>query len=265
MCIRDRVKVRSPKVPGRIRVLSGALLSHVERDEDDQDGEFVWEFSRALRAVFANSDHWAVLSKRAVLAFGSRYSLRLYEIVALRVGLDHKTSEMFDLEDLRSRLGVPVGKMKAWADLRRFVLEPAIAEVNQLSGLKVAYEVVKRRRAVTAITLSWAQKEGRERAATKRELDGSSVGRRARREQTVEQIVADTTAALRAPGQHVFPENGAIAFGRWAALVRDHVRGTTPDVNMVGAEFAKWCRAKNIPLDSANIEVTFVGFCKQYK
>ena len=258
------VRVASPKVNGRMRIISEALLARVERDEDDR-GELVWRFGETLRSVFANSDHWAVLSKRAVMAFESRYALRLYEIVALRSGLDHKTSETFLLEELRSRLGVPVGKLTTWSNLRVFALEPAIAEMNQLSGFTVSYEPIKRRRSVAAITLSWAPKRGHERAATKRELDGSSVGRRARRKQTVEQIVADTTAALRTPGQHVFPANGAIAFGRWATLVRDHVRGTTPDVNMVGAEFTKWCRAKNIPLDSANIEATFVGFCKQYK
>ena len=258
------VRVASPKVIGRMRIVSEALLSRVERDEDDR-GELVWRFGETLRTVFANSDHWAVLSKRAVLAFESRYALRLYEIIALRSGLDHKTSETFPLDELRSRLGVPVGKLTTWSNLRVFALEPAIVEVNQLSGFTVSYEPIKRRRSVAAVTLSWAPKGGRERAATKRELDSSSVGRRARRNQSVEHIVAETTAALKAPGRHVFPENGAIAFGRWAALVQDHVKGRTPDVNMVGAEFAKWCRAKNLPLDSPNIEATFIGFCRQYK
>ena len=160
---------------------------------------------------------------------------------------------------------MPVGKLTTWSNLRVFALEPAIAEVNQLSGFTVSYEPVKRRRSVAAVTLSWAPKGGRERAATKRELDSSSVGRRARRNQSVEHIVAETTAALKAPGRHVFPENGAIAFGRWAEIVRNNVKGTIPDVNIAGAEFAKWCRAKNIPLDSPNIEATFIGFCRQYK
>lgn len=258
------VRVASPKVIGRMRIVSEALLSRVERDEDDR-GELVWRFGETLRTVFANSDHWAVLSKRAVLAFESRYALRLYEIIALRCGLEHKTSETFSVDELRSRLGVPTGKLTTWSNLRVFALDPAIAEVNQLSGFMVSYQAMKRGRAVAAVTLSWAPKGGRERAATKRELDGSSVGRRARRDQAVEQVIAETKAAFNAPSRQIFPENGAIAFGRWAALVRDHVKGTTPDVNMVGAEFAKWCRAKNIRLDSPNIEATFIGFCRQYK
>jgi len=258
------VRVASPKVIGRMRIVSEAMLSRVERDEDDR-GELVWRFGETLRTVFANSDHWAVLSKRAVLAFESRYALRLYEIVALRSGLDHKTNETFPLDELRNRLGIPTGKLARWQDVKAQALEPAIAEVNQLSGFTVSYEPVKRRRSVAGITLSWSKKDAPERAATKRELDGSSVGRRARRDNSVEQIVEETVAAVKPPGPHVFPENGAIRFTRWEAFVRDHVRGRTPDVNRVGADFGKWCRSKNIPFNSANIEATFIGFCKQYK
>ena len=48
------VRVASPKVIGRMRIVSEALLSRVERDEDDR-GELVWRFGETLRTVFANS------------------------------------------------------------------------------------------------------------------------------------------------------------------------------------------------------------------
>ena len=99
------VRVPSPKVKGRMRAISGPLLSHVERDEDDR-GDLVFEFSRTLRRVFADSPHWGVLSKRAVMAFESRYSLRLFEIIAVRVNHEHKTCETFALDELRARVGL---------------------------------------------------------------------------------------------------------------------------------------------------------------
>ena len=120
------VTAPSTKVKGRMRVISGPLLDYVARDEDDR-GDLEWSFSRVLRTVFANSEHWAVLSRRAVMAFESRYSLRLYELIALRAGLDHKTAETFTLDDLRARLGVPVGKLARWQDLKVKVLEVASA------------------------------------------------------------------------------------------------------------------------------------------
>lgn len=170
------------------RIESSGLLVYVARDVDD-GGTIEWEFGRVLRSVFASSDHWAILSKRAIMAFESRYSLRLYEMIALRNGLEHKTSEIFDIETLRDRLGVPAGKLERWQDLRRKGLETAIAEVSFLAGFRVSYEAIKKGRAVFAVKLSWSEKSSTERAATKRELDSSKVGRKARRAGTVETVV----------------------------------------------------------------------------
>ena len=141
--------------------ITGAMLDHVERDEDNT-GDVVFRFSETMRLVMRSSDHWAVISKRAVLAFESRYSLRLYEILALRKGLNHKTSEVFPIDDLRLRLGVPAERLLAWSDFRRFVLENSIAEIGQLTGLDVSYQPIKRGRSVAAIDTHVAR-EGRPR------------------------------------------------------------------------------------------------------
>lgn len=262
------VRIPSPKVAGRIRIVTGALLSHVERDDDDR-GDLVWEFSRALRTVFANSDHWAVLSKRAVMAFESRYSLRLYEIIGLRSGLDHKTSEIFPLEDLRSRLGVPPGKLARWQDVKSYALEPAIAEVNQLAGFTVDYETIKRGRAVSAVKLTWATKAGPERKAAKRELDASKVGRSARRAGTVETIAAPQPAIAK-PNTPDFPASGTISGDKfWDPLAREHARrlqgGFVPDLGGLAEAFRQWSEAKGLPLKGAGVVKRFVGFCKSYK
>ena len=139
------VTLPSPRIKGGLRTETGPLLSLVSRDHD-QPGILEWMFSPTMRLIFESTDHWAIISKRAVMAFESRYSLRLYEIVSLRVGLDHIASETFDLDDLRRRLGVPDGKMLKWFDVKRKALDPAIAEVNHLTGLHVACEAIKRGR-----------------------------------------------------------------------------------------------------------------------
>ena len=240
---------------------SGPLLSYVWRPDNDQ-GSIEWQFSPALRLIFANSDHWAILSKRAVMAFESRYSLRLYEIVALRSGLDHKISETFDLETLRDRLGVPVGKLDEWSFLRRFALEPAIEEVNHLAGFTVSYQPIKRGRAVVAIKLSWGKKTAPERKATKRELDNSKIGRKARRAGAVETVVEPPKSVASSPS---FPADGSIAYGKWAELVRKHAPHPTPDVDLVASSFRKWAAGKNLPLDAVVIEARFVTFCNKFR
>lgn len=254
------VRVPSPKIKGGFRIISGALLSHVERDEDDR-GDLVFEFSPTLRRVFANSPHWAVLSKRAVMAFESRYSLRLYEIIALRSGLDRKTAEIFPLEDLRARLGVPVGKLPLWADVRRAALEPAIAEVNQLAGFTVRYEPIKKGRAVSAVRLIWEEKSSPDRKATKRELDGSRVGRKARRDGSAEKI-ADGAAPADAL---TFPE-GPIRFdGAWRAIALASLPAPARDVEAVADDFRKWARRQGKPLRGPHLAEMFAGFCQKQK
>jgi len=240
----------------------GPLLSDVERDLDDGDGSEVrFQLSPVLRLVLARSNHWAALSRRAVMAFESRYALRLYEVIAIRSGLSSKSTETFTLEDLRSRLGVPPGKLVNWWHLRQKALEPAIAEVNQLSGFHVSYEPVKRGRSVTAIRLTWAVHGAQGRTAVARELEASRVGRKARRDGTAEAVVEDDDDL---PVILSFPATGSIRYGRWEQVARDHLPQPTPDLEHVAGRFRAWAEGK-FPMAHPDIEARFIGFCRGWK
>ena len=247
------VRVPSPKVKGRTRVITEALLARVERDEDDR-GDLVWRFGETLRRIFADSEHWAVLSKRAVMAFESRYALRLYEMIALRAPLEHKTAETFTLEELRGRLGVPVGKLARWVHLRQFAIDPAIAEVNQLAGFRVAYEVIKRGRSVASVRITWEPKSAPERRATKRELDGPKVGRKARRDGSAE-AVADVIA---------FPA-GTIRGTPFGAIAKANLPQPMRDLDLVAEDFRTWAARTDKPLRGEQVTRMFAGFCSRQK
>lgn len=176
---------------GRPYVKSGPILSDVEREPDDLDAaEIRFEFSPALRRVIADSTHWASISRRAVLSFESRYSLRLYLWLSLRANL-RKTAEDVDLDDLRALLGVPAKTVTRWQDLRRFVLDRAVGEINHLAGFRAAYQPVKRGRRVVGVRLAWGLKGGAELVETQKELDRPRVGRTARRGGVVETIAQE--------------------------------------------------------------------------
>ena len=240
----------------------GPMLADVERDLDDGDGSEVrFELSPVLRLVLARSNHWAALSRKAVMAFESRYALRLYEVVAIRSGLSSKSTETFDLDDLRSRLGVPPGKLTRWIHLRQFALDAAIAEVNQLSGFHVSYEPVKRGRSVTAVRLTWAVQGAHGRAAAARELEASRVGRKARRTGTAEVVIEDNADL---PVILSFPSAGSIRYGRWEKIARDHLPQPTPDLDHVAARFRAWADGK-FPMADPAIERRFIGFCEGWR
>ena len=250
------ITVPSPKIKGKPRKISGALLAHVERDEDDR-GDLVIEFSRTMRSVFADSPHWAVLSKRAVMACESRYSLRLFEIVALRANLDHVTWEKFELDDLRARLGVPEGKLTTWSNLRVSALDPAIAEVNQLAGFTVRYEPIKHGRTVVAIKLHWAKKPVQALKATKKELDSPKLGRKARRDGATE------TVAVAAPVIE-FPL-GSIKYTAFEAIARENLPAPRRDVDLVAGQFRQAAKRDGKPLRGDHVPKMFAAFCSKQK
>lgn len=203
------LKLKLTDAKGRRFTKSGPILSDVEReDEDEGQAEVRFQFSPTLRKAIANSSHWAVISKRAVLAFESRYSLRLYTVLSLRAGM-RKTAEDFTIDDLREILGVPAGKLATWKNLRLRALDPAIAEVNQLAGFHAGFVSIKQGRRIVGVTLTWGLKDHGARVEAIKELDRPKVGRRARRQGTTETLVGaeghqrETLAlALTAAGPH---------------------------------------------------------------
>lgn len=196
------ISIRVKRVNGRSYTKSGSILSDVEReDAEDQNGgiqsgaEIRFEFSKTLRRVISDSSHWANLSRRAVLAFESKFSLRLYMFLSLRAGL-RKTSDEFTIEDIREIFGLASGTFTRWQDLRRFVIEKALSEVNHLAGFTADYIPIKRGRKITGVRLVWGRKEGDELIESFKELDRHRAGRRARRDHNVE-VIAEENASLR--------------------------------------------------------------------
>jgi len=176
---------------GRAYTKSGPILSDVEREPDSlDDAEIRFEFSKTMRRVIADSNHWATVSRRAVLAFESRYSLRLYLYLSLRANL-RKTSEEIALDDLRDLLGVPHKALQRWQDVKRRALDPAIAEINHVAGFRAGYEPIKRGRRIVGVRLAWGLKGRAELVEAQKELDRPRVGRKARRDGLVETIAQE--------------------------------------------------------------------------
>ena len=191
----------------------------MEREPDDlDDAEVRFEFSPAMRRVIADSTHWAAVSRRAVMAFESRYSLRLYLWLSLRANL-RKTSEDISLDDLRDLLGLSGDTLSRWQDMRRFVLDRALAEINHVAGFRAAYQPVKQGRRVVGVRLAWGLKDRAELVEAQKELDRPRVGRKARRAGLVQNIAQE---------RHRIAESLASAPGL-DRTTPDHVSRSEPD------------------------------------
>ena len=162
---------------GGRRRRSGVVLADVDRPEDNE-GEIEWRFSKTFHYVIANSRHWAAISARAVLAMESKYAVWLYQLAALHFGRD-KISEDWDLAALRERLGASAPSLRRWQDFKRYVLEPACAEINQLTGIGVAWEPIKYGRKVMGVRLStWRKSAASASGSSPGGRHGAAPGRR---------------------------------------------------------------------------------------
>lgn len=255
-------------------IIAGLIdIAKVEFEGGEGPAIVRWKFGEGFREIVAKSDYWALIDRSASLAMTSRYALRLHQMISLRGNLDHKASEVFKLEDLRARLGVPTGKLVSWGSLSQKALKPAVEEVNQLSRFDVTMEPKKRGRSVVAVEFSWSEKVSL--ADTKAELNRHSAGRKARRVGHEETIVEAMEKANGGPdgsqptvsSLNDFPASGGISFNAWAAIAREHLPAgpSRPDVDLVAEQFRQWAYQKKIALSGTRVQKTFEGFCRSWR
>ncbi len=245
-----------------------------------------WKFSPTLQLILRQSAAFGILDRLAVMSMKSRYSLRLYEMVGARVRRN-QNQEVFSLDDFRAAMGIERHQYQRWPDFRRFVTEPAVAEVNQLSQIEVDLSPVKSGRRVTAVRMRWKRKTARGIEASHNELKRHSAGRSARRDGTVETMhpsanegdFGSAAAALtndvarrlsgtdpddQAERQRRWPSDG-IRHTDWEKMARDALPEPIPDLDMLEAAFERFCADRSIPLTSNKIEKIFRTFCQNWK
>jgi Initiator Replication protein len=186
---RTLLRMETVAPDGRPADLVAPVMAYrIEHREDDDRSLIWWEFSDLARKVMQGSDYFAALNRGTILAFESRYATTLYERGCLLVNRrDPRWRGTVD--DLREVMGIATAKYRDWADIRRKVVEPACAEVNQLAHFVAAYRVdAGPRGKVGAIEFTFRKKDLPAIEAAQREMEASRIGRKARRKGTVVKI-----------------------------------------------------------------------------
>ena len=134
-----------------------------------------------LRPILAGSSRWGRIKAEVVCAMTSKYAITLYEMVQLRGNMD-RSIEKFPIQRMRDLLGVPSDAYERGNDFMRFVINPAVLEVNGLSeyGIRMEPERAHSRAPITALSLVWWKKSGDEYRAVQHERQRSKIGRKAR-------------------------------------------------------------------------------------
>jgi hypothetical protein len=245
--------------PEKKRIIIGGLLDVAMvdyRHEVSGDVLVTWSFGGMFIDMARESNHWAILDRQAVFHLGSKYSVLLFQHISSLTNLKHISSKRFNVPELRAVFGIPDGKVKRFADLKKDVLNPAIVEINSdLTRLTLTATYHKIGRTVAEVEIAWEVKENLTKV--KAEIDRPKVGRKARQDGTAE------TPAL------AFPPSGSVKDTQpWGMIAREHapkLEGRhTPDLRQLADAFRKWCVEKSIPLDMGSIEKAFTTWCKSY-
>jgi plasmid replication initiation protein len=103
------------------------------------NGRLAFRIPQELRNELANPESYTFISMRISNAFTTRYAFDIYEKLSrnrLKGGTDWMTLDFFK-ESLKIS---DVKTLSEFKNLRRYVLDPSIEQINELSDIRVSYE-----------------------------------------------------------------------------------------------------------------------------
>ena len=136
----------------------------IGRHSDDIVARVVFD-SRILPLLSELKDNFTQFLLNDVSGFGSVYSFRFYQMI-----MQFKSTGYckVSLDDLRYSLAL-FEKYEATKDLRKWVIDTAVNEINEKTPYKVSYELLKTGRKFTHLVLKFRQKLPSKKIATSRD------------------------------------------------------------------------------------------------
>lgn len=143
-----------------IAVLLSYALTHKEAR---QTGLLRFELPAGLIPILKEPRRFARLRTHFLIGLSGKYSVSLYELLESAVNLKNPVLEV-ELSKLRQWLKVPEGKLPRYVDFKRFVIEPAIEQINESpegAGFTVAVSMIKKGRTVDRIRFTMTKTAAR--------------------------------------------------------------------------------------------------------
>ena len=112
--------------------------------------EFTFSFGEGIAEKFHLPSQFADIALGIQSKFASVYSLVLYE-QCVRYRACPQGSRWFSIKDLRDVFAIDKNKYKLFKDFNKWVLKPAIKEINEVSDVIVEPEIKRENRAVKYI------------------------------------------------------------------------------------------------------------------
>lgn len=111
-------------------------------------GRLKFGFPPNLIPIIQHPRRFARLRLHFLMSLSGKYAVTMYEVLEGFSNRDDGTCRV-TIEELRRWLKVPEGSYQNWKDLRKWVIDPAISQINDdpvASGFSVIYEPVRKGR-----------------------------------------------------------------------------------------------------------------------
>ena len=134
----------------------------------DSRGVIGIRFSKDILPFLSNlSTEFTKYLASDLIGVTSTYAIRLYELLVQYQSIGKREISVVDLRwmfELQNKYPV-------WADLKRWVIDQAVKEINEFSPLSVTYETKKTGRKITSINLRFKQKPNKLKLPQKRQKE----------------------------------------------------------------------------------------------
>ena len=260
-----KVKMRTTSSRNRAAIITSPLIEwNIEEGSDDGMSVVEYRFSDVARRAMLGSDYYAKIRVAVAMAFQSKYAMALYELGTLYLNRREPVWKC-TVDDFRGFLGLSSKIYSNFAQLRREVLAKSKAEIDQLADFVIDWQEIRgdgRGRPVKSLVLSFRPKDASLIDAAAEELDRPKVGRIARRDGTVEDIV-ELPKVVAIQDGHLFPQT-SLHFGgdpRINQIAVDFGGGW--DRDMIADEYRRMMGDKLKTLRGPALLRSFEGFCKR--
>jgi hypothetical protein len=220
-----------------------AIFAAVITRESREKGILHFSFPAPLIPILKEPRRFARLRVHFLLRLSGKYAVTLYELLE---GLANKDDPVLTvpLEVLRQWLKVPEGKFKLYGDFKRWVLSPAVKQINNDptgAGLTIYMQPIKKGRAVHRVRFH--VKKADERRA-------------------IEEAMQDGMAPKAVTYQSL--ESDRLLFNPVRLSTRDYERASKAapgrDIYSLESEWREWIATKGQPEKPGP---AFIAFCRK--
>ena len=224
---------------GATTLLSGLKITKAS-------GKIYYQFSDFMLDKILDNKRFCRLRLHFMIGLSGKYSVSMYMLLETAVNMRQPVIEM-SIEELRSALSVPKGKLANWKDFNKYAIQPALKQINENtagSGFSVKMETEANGRKYERVRFIMEKSE--DRIKQERQLKQPPLP------------INNNTAA---PSPASPPAQGEIVLKTFAY---ENAKKAAPgyDIYALEADWREWV-AKSGKGFPENPEAAFIGFCRR--